>query len=167
VPGWVGPGSAAGDESDDDVGGVAVEVLASPVVDGRGAGVGVTGGDLDVSQRDPGVEGGHDERGSQHVRVDGAEPRALADRPDPAMRGAPVETVAVTAPQDRPVVAFAGGQVDGPGGPGDERHGGRLVALAYDPQRAMAALETEVLTLVAQASLTRSPFKPSSTASAA
>jgi hypothetical protein len=35
---------------------VAVEVLASPVVDGRRSGVGVTGGDLDVSQRNAGVE---------------------------------------------------------------------------------------------------------------
>ena len=40
--------SAAGDEGDDDVGGVAIEVLAASVVDGRGAGVGVTSGDLDV-----------------------------------------------------------------------------------------------------------------------
>jgi hypothetical protein len=48
---------------------VAVEVLAAPVVDGCGAGVGVTSGDLDVSQRHAGVECGHDERGSQHVRV--------------------------------------------------------------------------------------------------
>ena len=68
-----GAASAAGNESDHDVGGVAVEVLAAPVVDGCGAGVGVTGGDLDISQRDAGVEGGHDERGSQHVWVHGTE----------------------------------------------------------------------------------------------
>jgi hypothetical protein len=35
---WVDVGSAAGHEGDDDVGGVAVEVLAAPVVDGRGPG---------------------------------------------------------------------------------------------------------------------------------
>jgi hypothetical protein len=35
-------GSAAGDEGDDDVGGVAVEVLAAPVVDRGGARIGVT-----------------------------------------------------------------------------------------------------------------------------
>ncbi len=44
VPRGVGLGSAAGHEGDDDVGGVAVEVLASPVVDRGGSGVGVTGG---------------------------------------------------------------------------------------------------------------------------
>jgi hypothetical protein len=49
VPLRGGSASAAGDEGDDDVGGVAVEVLAAPVVDGRGPGVGVASGDLDVS----------------------------------------------------------------------------------------------------------------------
>jgi hypothetical protein len=106
--------------------------------------VGVTGGDLDVSQRDAGVESGHDERGSQHVRVHAAEPGTLPDRPNPPMRGAPVEALAVTAPQDRAVVAFPDGQVDHPGGAWNERHGGGLVALAHDPQRTMAALEAEV-----------------------
>src|SRR6266567_5717129 len=47
---------SAGDECHDDVGGVAVEVLASPVVDRRGSGIGMAGCDLDVSQRDAGVE---------------------------------------------------------------------------------------------------------------
>jgi hypothetical protein len=42
-------------------------------------------------------------------------------------------------------VALTDGQVDRPLGPGDERDRGRLVALAHDPQRAMAALEAEVL----------------------
>jgi hypothetical protein len=73
------------------------------------------------------------------------EPGTLPDRADPPMRGAPVETVAVPAPQDRTLGALPDGQVDRPGGPGYERHGGRLVALANDPQRAMAALEAEVL----------------------
>src|ERR687892_1153472 len=119
--------------------------MASPVVDGGGSGVGVTGGDLDVSQRDPGVEGGHDERGSQHVRVHGAEPGTLADRADPPVGGSPVEAVAVTASQDRSVVAFTDGQVDRPSGPGYERRCGGLVALADDPQRAMASFDAEVL----------------------
>ena len=73
-------GSAASDERYDNVGGVAVEVLASAVIDGRGARVGVAGGDLNIPERDTGVEGGHDERCSQHVRVHGAESGALADR---------------------------------------------------------------------------------------
>jgi hypothetical protein len=145
VPRWVGLGSAAGHEGDHDVGGVAVEVLAAPVVDSRGSGVGVSGGDLDVSQRDPGVQGGHDERGSQHVRVHGPEPRALADRADPPVGGSPVEALAVTAPQDRSVVAFTDCEVDRACCPGYEGHGGGLVALAHDPKRAMASLDAEVL----------------------
>jgi hypothetical protein len=124
---------------------VAVEFLAPPVVDGRGAGIGVTSSDLDVSQRDAGVEGRHDERCSQHVRMDSAEPGTPADRADPPVGGSPVEALAVTASQDRPVVAFTDGHVDRPGGAGDERDGGGLVALAHDPQRAVAALEAEVL----------------------
>jgi len=59
--------------------------------------------------------------------------------------GAPVEALAVTAPQDRPVVALTDGQVDRACSPGYERHGGGLVALAHDPQRAMATLDAEVL----------------------
>jgi hypothetical protein len=61
------------------------------------------------------------------------------------MRGAPVETVAIAAPQDRTLVALTDGQIDRPCGSGYERHGGRLVALAHDPQGAVAALDTEVL----------------------
>jgi len=40
--------SASSDEGDDVVGGVAVEVLGTPVVDRRGSGIGVAGGDLYV-----------------------------------------------------------------------------------------------------------------------
>jgi hypothetical protein len=53
--------------------------------------------------------------------------------------------LAVTAPQDRPLVALADRQVDRPGGPGHERHRGGLVALAHDPQRAVATLDAKVL----------------------
>jgi hypothetical protein len=121
VPRRVGSGSTAGDEGDDDVCGVAVEVLAAPVIDGRSPGVGVTSGDLDVPERDASVEGGHDERCSQHVWMHGAEPGALADRADPSVRGAPVEALAVTAPEDGPFAAFTDRQVEGPGGPWHER----------------------------------------------
>ena len=39
----------------------------------------MAGGDLHVAKWDTCVEGGHDERGSQHVRVDQPEPGSLAD----------------------------------------------------------------------------------------
>ena len=80
----------------------------------------------------------------------------------------PVEALAVPPPQDRAVVAFPDGQVDCPGGAGNERHGGGLVALAHDPQRAMASATTiEDLGFEREASLTRRPFNPSNTATAA
>ena len=50
-------------EGDDGVGGVTVVVLAAAIVDGGGAGIGVARGDLHVSQRDPSVQRGDDERG--------------------------------------------------------------------------------------------------------
>jgi hypothetical protein len=59
--------------------------------------------------------------------------------------GAAVKALTVTAPQDRSLVALTNGQVDRPRGSGNERHGGRPVALAHDPQCAMTAFETEVL----------------------
>jgi hypothetical protein len=43
---------------------------------------------LHFAQRDAGVEGGHDERGAQHVWMDVAEAGPFADRPHPPMSGA-------------------------------------------------------------------------------
>jgi hypothetical protein len=50
--------SGPGDEGDDYVGGVSVEILATPVVDEGGARVGVSGGDLYVAEGDTDVERG-------------------------------------------------------------------------------------------------------------
>lgn len=50
--------SAVGDERNDDVGGVTVEVLSPSVVDHGGARVGVAGCDLYVTERDASVERG-------------------------------------------------------------------------------------------------------------
>jgi hypothetical protein len=47
--------------------------------------------------------------------------------------------------EDRPLSAFADGEVDGPGRPGHERDGRGLVALPDDAQHSVAALEGEVL----------------------
>jgi len=124
---------------------VAVEVLAAVVVDRGGSGVGVEGGELHVAERDTGVGGGHDERRSEHVGVDAAEPGAAADRVDPRVGGAAVEALAVTASLDRPVEVFADVEVDGAGRSRDERDRRRLVALADDPQGSVASFEPEVL----------------------
>jgi hypothetical protein len=80
----------------------------------------VAGGELDVAQGDAGVEGGHDEAGAQHVGVDATGAGASSDRADPAMLGAPIEPMAVAATQERPLVAFADGEVDRSGGAGHE-----------------------------------------------
>ena len=128
-----------------DIGGVAVEVLAPSVIDGRGSRVGVTGGELNVAERYAGVERGHDEPGAQHVRVDQTEPGTFADGANPTVGGAPVQTLPILASQDRTLVTFAHHEIDGARGSRDERNGGGLVALAQDRQRAMPALEGEVL----------------------
>ena len=69
----------------------------------------MAGGDLDVPQRHPGVESGHDKPGSQHVRVHESESGPFADRPDPPVGGAAVQTLTIATPQDRAVVTFTDG----------------------------------------------------------
>ena len=71
--------SSSGDERDDDVRSVAIEVLAAPVVDRGRARVGMASSDLHVPQRHTGIERRHDERGAQHVRMHRSEPGTLAD----------------------------------------------------------------------------------------
>ena len=136
-------GSAACYEGDDDVGGVAVEVWSASVVDGGGSWVGVAGGELNVSEGDSGVEGGHDERCAQHVRVDVAEPGAFADGSHPSLCGTSIEPVPVAPQQDWAFVAFADGEINRSGRPWDEWDEGRFAAFAHDPKCAMTPLEAE------------------------
>ena len=79
---------------------MAVEVLAAPIMHGCRSWVGMASGDLDVSERDAGVKGGHDEGGSKHVGVDQSDPSPLTDGSDPPMGGAPVEALTVVAERD-------------------------------------------------------------------
>ncbi len=161
-------GSAARYEGDDDVGGVTVEVLSASVVDRRRSRIGVAGGELHVSEGDAGIEGGHDERCSQHVRVHVAEPGAFADGSHPSLCGTPIEPLPVAAQQDRTFVAFTDGEIDRARGPRDQRDDGGLVAFADDAKRAVTPLECRDPSMfVAHASDTRSPLRPSRTASAA
>ena len=158
---------AAGDVGDDDVGGVAVEVLASPVVDGRGAGVGVAGCDLDVTQRDAGVERGHDERRRAACGDGRPESGVFADRDDPSVRGASIETLSVGASQDGAVVRspMARSMVRAVRGTSGMRAG--LLPLPTMRRVRCPRSKARSSMLVAHASLTRSPFSPSSTANAA
>jgi hypothetical protein len=144
---------------------VSVEVLAAVVVD-RGCAIGVSSGELHVAQRDTGIDRGHDERGAKHVQMHISEPGSLADRSHPPMRSAPIESLSVPSQRDRTLVAFRDREVDGARRARHERDGG-LVALADDSQRTVSAFEAESPALVAQASVTRSPLRPSSTVSAA
>jgi hypothetical protein len=50
---------------------------------------------------------------AEHVRVDGSETGSFADRPDPSVSGATVESLPVPSTQDRPFVVLADGQVEG------------------------------------------------------
>jgi hypothetical protein len=76
------------------------------------------------------IEGRNDERRSEHVRVDSAQASPLANGSYPSMRGAAVEALPVSAAQDRSLVAFADGKVDGARGAGNERDGGGRTASA-------------------------------------
>lgn len=95
---WYAAGpSATGDERDDYVGRIAVEVLAAAVVDRRGA----AGRRVERRSGHRGAarwrRGRHDGRGPEHVWVDGAESGSPADGADPPVGGAPVEPLSVLA----------------------------------------------------------------------
>ena len=88
----------AGDEGGDDVGGVPVEGLATPVVAHRRSRVGVTGRFLDVTQRYAGVQGGGDEGVSQGVRSDPlADLGSAGDAPHDPPSGVAVQPLPVAS----------------------------------------------------------------------
>ena len=122
-----------GDRSSRDVG-----------VDRGCARVRVAGGELHVTQRHPCIEGSHDERSSEHVRMHVTESGSFADRLHPPMCGATVETLTVVAHQDRLFTPLADREIDGASGTWDERNHCRLVAFAEDPEGAVAAVEAQV-----------------------
>ena len=59
------------DVGGDDLGGVPVQAAAGPVIPHRRPWIGVRGSFLDVTQRDPGIERGGNERMPECVRRDG------------------------------------------------------------------------------------------------
>ena len=58
----------------------------------------MAGGNLNISEGDTGVEGGHDKGGSEPVGVDDPQSCPLADGPDPAMCGATILAMTVLSP---------------------------------------------------------------------
>ena len=145
---WL-PGSAS-DVGRDDIGGVPVQASAGPVVPDRGSRVSVGGSLLNVAQRHAGIQGGGDERVPEGVRSYGlGDPGAARDLADDPPGAVPVQPPPVCGEEERPVLAFAGGQVDRPGGARGERDGDDLAALAGDGQGPVAALQAQVLDISA------------------
>ena len=107
----------SGDICGDDVGGVAVQAGAGPVVAHGGARVGVRCRFLHVAERDAGIECGGDERVAQGVRADLlGDPGAAGDPADDAGGAVPVQPLAVRGEEQRARGALADGQVEGAGG---------------------------------------------------
>jgi hypothetical protein len=93
----------------------------------------------------PSIEGGHDKRSPEHVRVYESDLCPFADRADPAVGGTPVEALTVVTDQNRSFSPFTDGEVDGSRGARHQRDQGGLVALPDDPQYPVASLEGHVL----------------------
>ena len=92
--------------------------------------------------------------------MDQSDPGPLADGTHPSVRGAPVQSLAVVAEQDRPVSPLPHSQVDGAGGAWHQRNQGRLVALTDDAQDTMAPLEGHVLDIGATSLAHPQPVQP-------
>src|SRR5260370_41432054 len=88
--------------------------------------------------------------GPERVRADVlADPGAARDPADDPPGAVPVQPAPVSGEEDRAFGAFAGGQVDRPGGAGRERDGDDLAALAGDRQGPVPALQAQVLDISA------------------
>ena len=102
----------------DDLSGVPVEAAAGPVIAHRGARIGMRGRFLHVPKRNPGVQGGGDERVPQGVRSDRfGDPGADRDSADDPGGAVPVQSPAIIGQEDRSFAALADGQVNRPRGP--------------------------------------------------
>ena len=83
-------------------------------------------------------------RTSEHVWVHVSEAGSFADRLHPPVGGAAVEALTIVADQDRSLTPFTDRKVDGSSGAWHERDHCRLVALAENPEGAVAAVAAEV-----------------------
>lgn len=80
----------------------------------------------------------------KHVRMNVSETGTFADRSDPSMRSATVETLSIMTEQNWSLAPFADCEIDSAGRAWHERNHRRLAALADDPQRAMPTIEAEI-----------------------
>jgi hypothetical protein len=153
----------SGDVGGDDVGGVAVQRGAGPVIAHGRAWVGVGSGFLDVAQRNPGVQTDGDERMPQRVWADRlGDPGAAGDAADDPPGAVAVQPAPIGGQEDRPFAAITDGQVNCPGG---ARASGMVTTLP--PLRVMTSVRWPRSMPSASmsapiASETRSPFRASS-----
>jgi len=99
-----------------------------------------------LPQRDPGVKRGGDERVPQRVRPDAFEdPGPASSAADDPSGAVAVQPDASCGQEDRPVCAFADGEVDRPGGARREWNGDDLAALAGDHQGSVPAFDAQGL----------------------
>ena len=125
---------------------MAVEVLAGPVVTHCRARVGVAGSDLDVTQIDPGIEHGRDERMAKHMRMppDGPDSGGCC-KPSQAASGCmAVHSGAAEVEQDRPVKAVTDRLVDGPPDRWWQRDQNDLAAFAAHAQHPVSMLLAQI-----------------------
>jgi hypothetical protein len=87
-----------------------------------------------------------------------ANPARRGDPADDPPGGVPVHPLPVRAPEDRPVEAFADGQVNRSGGARRERDGDQLAALTQHGQGAVPTFQPEVVDVDPSASEMRSPL---------
>lgn len=138
--------AGAGDEGGHDVGGVAVEGLADPVIAHRRSRIGVRGCFLDVAERHARIEGGGEKRVPQAVRADPLRDTGLL-REAAHHPGGGVASHAGAGRSDedrtRPFHPFADGQIDRRCGTGCQRDGDGLAAFAVYEQSSVASFQAE------------------------
>ena len=138
-------GSAAGDEGDDDIGGVAVQVLAAAVIHGGGPGIGMSSRDLDLARGTPASSAAMMKPARSIWGCTGPSPARLPmdftqrwavrrSRRRPSWRN-----------QDGTVPPLADGQIDRAGGAWHQRNERRLGAFAHDTEHPMSPLQAHIL----------------------
>ena len=111
----------------------------------------MAGGLLDIPEGNAGVKGAGDERVPEAVRADPLGDSGPTGKPlDRPIGGVAVHPAALGPEEDRPHRSLADIEVDRPGGAGSQGDGHVLAALAHDLERAVSALEVEVVDVGAQ-----------------
>ncbi len=93
------------DVGGDNIGRVPVQAAAGSVIPHRGTRIGVRGGLLHVTQRDPGIQSGGDERVAKRVGRDGlADARSAGDPPHDPPGAVPVQPPPIRSQKHKPAI---------------------------------------------------------------